>query len=105
MLIYPAAFNLTTGPLHWSLLQRSRANDNQLYIAGISPARNPSASYVAWGHTQLTSPWGEILHDLETDESMVVTDIDLKIVEEVRAQIPLFYQRRTDLYDTVWKKD
>lgn len=75
MLIYPAAFNLTTGPLHWSLLQRSRANDNQLYIAGISPARNPSASYVAWGHTQLTSPWGEILHDLETDESMVVTDI------------------------------
>ncbi|KAG6796579.1 deaminated glutathione amidase [Apis mellifera caucasica] len=105
MLIYPAAFNLTTGPLHWSLLQRSRANDNQLYIAGISPARNPSASYVAWGHTQLTSPWGEILHDLETHESMVVTDIDLKIVEEVRAQIPIFYQRRTDLYDTIWKKD
>ncbi|XP_076482708.1 omega-amidase NIT2-like isoform X1 [Bombus vancouverensis nearcticus] len=39
MLIYPAAFNMTTGPLHWSLLQRSRANDNQLYVACISPAR------------------------------------------------------------------
>jgi predicted amidohydrolase len=23
-LIYPGAFNLTTGPLHWSLLQRAR---------------------------------------------------------------------------------
>ncbi|XP_050493938.1 omega-amidase NIT2-like isoform X1 [Bombus huntii] len=41
MLIYPAAFNMTTGPLHWSLLQRSRANDNQLYVACISPARVP----------------------------------------------------------------
>lgn len=75
MLIYPAAFNMTTGPLHWSLLQRSRANDNQLYVACISPARVPSASYVAWGHTQLTNPWGKILYDLETQENMVVTDI------------------------------
>lgn len=75
MLIYPAAYNMTTGPLHWSLLQRSRANDNQLYVAGVSPARVPSASYVAWGHTQLTSPWGEILHDLETQETMLVADI------------------------------
>jgi len=24
VLIYPGAFNLTTGPLHWKLLQRSR---------------------------------------------------------------------------------
>lgn len=61
--------------MHWSLLQRSRANDNQLYVACISPARVPSAGYVAYGHTQLTNPWGEVLHDLETQESMVVADI------------------------------
>ena len=24
MLIYPGAFNMTTGPLHWELLQRAR---------------------------------------------------------------------------------
>jgi omega-amidase len=24
VLIYPGAFNLTTGPMHWELLQRSR---------------------------------------------------------------------------------
>lgn len=28
---------------------------------------------------------------------------DLKVVDEVRAQIPTFNQRRTDLYDTMWK--
>ncbi|XP_033326905.1 omega-amidase NIT2 [Megalopta genalis] len=105
MLIYPAAFNMTTGPLHWSLLQRSRANDNQLYVACVSPARGSPPGYVAWGHTQLTNPWGEILHELDAAEDMVVADIDLNIVNEVRAQIPTFSQRRTELYDTVWKKD
>ncbi|XP_062097286.1 omega-amidase, chloroplastic isoform X2 [Humulus lupulus] len=29
LLCYPGAFNMTTGPLHWELLQRARAVDNQ----------------------------------------------------------------------------
>ncbi|KAG5345669.1 NIT2 amidase, partial [Acromyrmex heyeri] len=105
MLVYPAAFNMTTGPLHWSLLQRARANDNQLYVACVSPARGSPPEYVAWGHTQLTNPWGEILGELDAVEDMIVSDIDLKIVDEVREQIPIFNQRRTDLYDTIWKKE
>lgn len=30
ILVYPGAFNMTTGPAHWELLQRSRALDNQV---------------------------------------------------------------------------
>ncbi|PIA27730.1 hypothetical protein AQUCO_07600114v1 [Aquilegia coerulea] len=30
LLCYPGAFNMTTGPLHWELLQRARATDNQV---------------------------------------------------------------------------
>ncbi|XP_015589605.1 omega-amidase NIT2 [Cephus cinctus] len=103
MLIYPAAFNMTTGPLHWSLLQRARANDNQLFVACVSPARGEGAGYIAWGHTQLTSPWAKVLHEMDEKEGIVTCDVDLKMVEEVRAQIPVFSQRRTDLYDTIWK--
>lgn len=39
MLLYPAAFNTTTGPLHWELLQRARANDLQLFVATVSPGQ------------------------------------------------------------------
>ena len=39
------AFNTTTGPLHWELLLRARATDNQLFVAACSPARNEDASY------------------------------------------------------------
>lgn len=30
LLVYPGAFNMTTGPAHWELLQRCRAIDNQV---------------------------------------------------------------------------
>ena len=39
LLLFPSAFNMTTGPLHWELLQRARAVDNQIYVSMVSPAR------------------------------------------------------------------
>ena len=50
---------MTTGPAHWELLQRARAVDNQLFVATCSPARNPDASYHAWGHSTVVSPWAQ----------------------------------------------
>lgn len=32
LLIYPGAFNMTTGPAHWQILQQGRAVDNQVRI-------------------------------------------------------------------------
>ena len=49
LLVFPGAFNMTTGPAHWELLQRGRAIDNQLYFCTVSPARNLDALYYAWG--------------------------------------------------------
>lgn len=75
MLIYPAAFNMTTGPLHWELLQRGRANDNQLYVATISVARDENADYVAWGHSMVVDPWGKVIASASEKEENVIADI------------------------------
>lgn len=75
MLIYPGAFNMKTGPLHWDLLARSRANDNQLYTALISPARDPEASYIAWGYSCCVDPWGKILYQSQADEDVFVVEL------------------------------
>lgn len=56
----PGAFNTTTGPLHWELLQKARAVDNQLFVATCSPARNSEASYQAWGHSTAIDPFGKV---------------------------------------------
>ncbi|XP_064166510.1 omega-amidase NIT2 [Anguilla rostrata] len=98
LLVYPGAFNMTTGPAHWELLQRGRAVDNQVYVATASPARDETASYVAWGHSSVVSPWGEVVAQAGSEETVVYADIDLQYLSDVRQQIPISSQSRGDLY-------
>ncbi|KAG0443595.1 hypothetical protein HPB47_014735 [Ixodes persulcatus] len=58
LLVYPGSFNLATGPLHWKLLQRARAVDNQVYVASTSLARDEAACYVTWGYSMFVDPSG-----------------------------------------------
>ncbi|KMT17876.1 hypothetical protein BVRB_2g034070 [Beta vulgaris subsp. vulgaris] len=101
LLCYPGAFNMTTGPLHWELLQRARAVDNQLYVATCSPARDAGAGYVAWGHSTLVGPFGEVLATTEHDEEIIIAEIDYSLMELRRTNLPLEKQRRGDLYQVV----
>eukprot|EP01132_Coremiostelium_polycephalum_P002946 gene2946-3677_t len=98
-LVYPGAFNMTTGPAHWELLSRSRAVDNQLFVATISPARNLNSTYTAWGHSTIVSPWGEVLSTTEHEPTIIYSDIDLSKLDEMRKGIPVYQQKRNDLYN------
>ena len=107
MVIYPAAFNTTTGPLHWELLQRARAADNQMFIASCSTARDlrPSYSgYPTYGHSMVTNPWAVVLDQLDENEGVLVIEIDLDTVQEVRRSIPCLTQKRYDLYSPIKSK-
>ncbi|KAK9102474.1 hypothetical protein Sjap_019728 [Stephania japonica] len=88
LLCYPGAFNMTTGPLHWELLQRARAADNQLYVATCSPARDTGAGYTAWGHSTLVGPFGEVLATTEHEETIIIAEIDYSLIELRRQFIP-----------------
>jgi len=104
-LCYPGAFNMTTGPRHFQLLQQARAVDNQLFVAAISPARDVTASYIAWGHSSVVNPWGEVIAKLEEKPTTVFADIDLGKVQEVRTQIPVLKQKRLDVYNLASSKE
>ncbi|PWZ57741.1 Omega-amidase, chloroplastic [Zea mays] len=101
LLCYPGAFNMTTGPLHWELLQRARATDNQLFVATCGPARDTSAGYVAWGHSTLVGPFGEVIATTEHEETTIIAEIDYSLIEQRRQFLPLQHQRRGDLYQLV----
>ncbi|KAF3924334.1 Formamidase [Orbilia brochopaga] len=100
-MIYPGAFNMTTGPLHWSLLARARAVDNQIYIALCSPARDTNASYHAWGHSMVVDPNGEVMEELEDSEGVILAELRDEKIQEVRKGIPVTTQRRFDVYKDV----
>lgn len=94
----PAAFNMTTGPAHWELLFRQRAIDNQCFTVGVSPARDESAPYVAYGNSIAVDPWGNILCRAGGEETILYAVLDLSRLDAVRCQLPILSARRTDLY-------
>lgn len=103
VILVPAAFNMTTGPVHWELAFRSRAVDNQCFVAGCSPARDTQASYVAYGHSLVCNPWGTVLAQLDEKAGVQVVALDLDDLAKYRGQIPILSGRRTDLYETIQK--
>ena len=94
----PAAFNMTTGPAHWKILFRQRAVDQQCFTVGTSPARDKSASYVAWGHSIVCDPWSRVIRQCPSREAVAVTELDLSMVDSVRRQLPILSARREDVY-------
>jgi predicted amidohydrolase len=70
------AFNTVTGPLHWELLARARAVDNQCFVITCSPARNPEAGYQAWGHSTVVGPFAEVLATCEHEPTTVYAELD-----------------------------
>uniref|UniRef100_A0A3Q3QW72 omega-amidase n=1 Tax=Monopterus albus TaxID=43700 RepID=A0A3Q3QW72_MONAL len=101
LLVYPGAFNLTTGPAHWELLQRGRsAVDNQVYVATASPARDETASYVAWGHSSVVNPccYHYSVYLGSPLNLSYLSSSPLQYLADIRQQLPITAQRRNDLY-------
>lgn len=98
VVILPAAFNMNTGPAHWELLLRTRAVDNQVFLVGASSARDAGASYVSYGHSVIVDPWGRIIAQADEKETVLFGEIDLRLLKETRAGLPLLKHRRNDLY-------
>ncbi|RPB25046.1 carbon-nitrogen hydrolase [Terfezia boudieri ATCC MYA-4762] len=102
--VAPGAFNLTTGPLHWELLARGRATDNQVYVAMCSPARSADdvEGYKAWGESMVVDPMGKVLGKADGGkEGVVYAELKPEAIENTRAGIPVTMQRRWDVYPDV----
>ncbi|MEA4957956.1 Deaminated glutathione amidase [bioreactor metagenome] len=98
ILIYPGAFNLTTGPAHWELLFKSRALDNQVFTIGVSPCLNEFNNYHTYGHSIVCNPWGEVIKQGSYEEELLIVDIDLDEIYNTREEIPILKNRREDIY-------
>jgi omega-amidase len=104
LVVVPGAFNMSSGPSFWELIMRTRAVDNQVYIAAASPARNLTASYHAWGHSMVVDPWGKILTEADNEEEVITAAFDPTYMEKVRRDMPLLKHRRGDLYELKYSR-
>ncbi|MDR3289061.1 MAG: carbon-nitrogen hydrolase family protein [Peptococcaceae bacterium] len=98
MIFAPAAFTKNTGQSHWETLFKSRALDNLVFMLGCSPARDPEAAYVVYGHSIAVNPWGKVIGELEEEEGMLIVDVQLDELDEARRSLPVWQHRREDVY-------
>lgn len=100
MLFYPAAFNSVTGPMHWDIYGKCRAVDNQVFLGLCSPSRNYEnpEDYQAYGHSTVVDPFGQVVTTTGYEEDIVFAKLNLGLLEDIKAAIPVWSQRRWDLY-------
>ncbi|MBR3473644.1 MAG: carbon-nitrogen hydrolase family protein [Oscillospiraceae bacterium] len=99
LILLPAQFNMTTGPVHWESTLRTRAVDNEVFLAACSAARYVGFSYECWGHSLVSDPWGTLLAAADETEQILYADLDFARVDEVRRQLPTFLHLREDVYE------
>lgn len=82
---------------HWKILVKARAIENQIpHIACNRTGSAPDCSY--FGHSMIIDAWGEVKADAGSKECVIVHDLDMSQKDEVRKLIPVFEDRRVELY-------
>lgn len=82
---------------HWRTLLRARAIENQCFVAGCNRVgSSKGASF--FGASALIDPWGETLVEGGEAEMLLTAIVDLSQVDTVRSKIPVFADRRPELY-------
>src|SRR5207247_443220 len=89
----------------WRTIQRSHAIANGCYVAAVNrvgherPAAADGDGIEFWGSSFLADPFGAIVAEAPQDrEAIVLGEIDLGRIEEVRRGWPFLRDRRIDAY-------
>ena len=82
---------------HWQTLLRARAIENQMFIIAVNRV-GESKGEIFGGHSAVIDPWGEAIVEGDDHQSLLHAEIDMGLVDEVRKRIPIFEDRREDVY-------
>jgi predicted amidohydrolase len=94
----PANFTEGTGRMHWEVLLRARAVENECYvIAANQVGKKPR--FTAYGHSMIIDPRGKILAEADgKTPGVIYAPIDLDLVTKVRQETFTLANRREDVY-------
>lgn len=82
---------------HWRALLIARAIENQCFVVATNTA-GQIGDTVFGGHSMIVDPWGKIVVEAGEDPQLLTVDIEMDRVKEAREKIPVFDDRRDELY-------
>ncbi|CAM4402396.1 putative amidohydrolase [Paenibacillus endophyticus] len=83
---------------HWKTLLTARAIENQMFVVACN-RMGTSGDTQFFGHSLILDPWGETVAEAGEEETILYADIDLTLVDSVRSKIPVFEDRRPNIYE------
>jgi omega-amidase len=83
---------------HWRTLLRARAIENQMFVAGCNRV-GQDENTCFFGHSAIYDAWGEPVIEGGEQEVLLTATIDLAAVPLVRERLPVFEDRRPEVYD------
>ncbi|XP_039287303.1 deaminated glutathione amidase [Nilaparvata lugens] len=101
VLTYPSAFTFATGAVHWEVLLRSRAIENQCYVIAAAQYGAHNKKRTSWGHAMVIDPSGNVVAQCSEGTGYVLANIDLSLIEDIRKSMPTDKQKRHDIYPQV----
>lgn len=88
ILTMPACFTQPTGRAHWHVLLRARAIENGCFVIAAAQCGAHEDGRKTYGHSLIIDPWGEVLADAGPDQGIILADLDMARVDEVRGMVP-----------------
>jgi N-carbamoylputrescine amidase len=94
----------------WRTVQRGHAIANGCYVAavnrvGFEPGPDGGAGLEFWGSSFLSDPFGVVVAEASAErEEILVGEVDLGRIEEVRRNWPFLRDRRVDAYGGIEKR-
>ncbi|MBS0286229.1 MAG: carbon-nitrogen hydrolase family protein [Proteobacteria bacterium] len=88
ILLLPSAFTVQTGKAHWEVLIRARAIENLCYVIAPGECGHRHDGRPTYGHSMIVGPWGDILASANGEPSVIVAEIDLLKLAQIRQQFP-----------------
>ncbi|WP_379966739.1 carbon-nitrogen family hydrolase [Ectobacillus sp. sgz5001026] len=82
---------------HWRILLQARAIENQCFVVACNRSGNDTSTTYA-GHSMVIDPWGEIIAEAGEKAENLIATFDVEKIVRVRNKIPVFEDRRPDLY-------
>lgn len=82
---------------HWRTLLQARAIENQMFVVACNRVGTSRGSEF-FGSSMIISPWGDVLAEGGEEETILRAELELSEVDRVRAAIPVFQDRRPELY-------
>jgi predicted amidohydrolase len=82
---------------HWRTILQARAIENQMFVVACNRVGESDGTSF-FGHSMIIDPWGEVIVEGDETEQILHATIDLDSVEQIRKKIPIFADRRPNLY-------